>query len=74
MLEYLKKPKDFIINPCDKNLGPAIIEREMYIKSILNEHLLKGEAYTKLTLRRGRGGSDLLVAGSQGSGINCTLP
>ena len=36
----MKRHPDFIIVDTDKNLGPAIMKREKYIKSILNEHLL----------------------------------
>ena len=33
---------------CDKNLGPAIIERSEYIKLVLTEHLHKKSTYTNL--------------------------
>jgi hypothetical protein len=47
ILRYLKQHQDFLILPTDKNLGPAILNREDYIKKVLNEHLLT-PAYTQL--------------------------
>ena len=52
-LKYLKSNPDFIILNCDKNLGPAIIERDVYIKCILDEHLLKTCTYTQLNENEG---------------------
>ena len=49
MLEELRKNKDFIIKPCDKNLGTAIIERNEYIQRALNRHLLDDTTYKTLT-------------------------
>jgi hypothetical protein len=39
-LYTLKHNNDFIIMPTDKNLGPAIMNRDDYIKQCLTEHLL----------------------------------
>jgi len=39
-LNELKQSTEFIIMPSDKNLGPAIMNREEYIKQVLTEHLL----------------------------------
>jgi hypothetical protein len=39
-LNTLKHSKEFIIIPTDKNLGPAIINRDAYITQVLQEHLL----------------------------------
>jgi hypothetical protein len=39
-LHQLINNKDLIILPTDKNLGPAIINYEEYVKQILHEHLL----------------------------------
>lgn len=33
---------------CDKNLGPAILEQQEYIKIVLKEHLLEASNYTQL--------------------------
>ena len=41
-LQSLQKQQDFLICPCDKNLGPAIIERDDYIKIAMRDHLLDG--------------------------------
>ena len=40
--------KNLIILTCDKNLGPAIIERRKYVKLVLNEHLLNSSNYRRL--------------------------
>jgi hypothetical protein len=40
VLLSLQGNKDFIILPSDKNLGPAIMDREIYMNSVLTEHLL----------------------------------
>jgi hypothetical protein len=49
-INFLQKNKQFIILNADKNLGPSIIERETYIKLILNEHLKdKNQTYSPLT-------------------------
>ena len=47
-IKLLKNNKDFIILMADKNLGPCIMERKEYIKSILNEHLNHHQTYTQL--------------------------
>jgi hypothetical protein len=39
-LNSLKHNKEFIIIPADKNLGPAIMKCDEYIKQCLSEHLL----------------------------------
>ena len=44
-LQKLQQHQDFLICPCDKNLGPAIIERDNYIKIALRDHLLDGRTY-----------------------------
>ena len=40
LLDWLKDNPKFIILDTDKNLGPSIIEREDYIKAMLEQHLL----------------------------------
>lgn len=54
-LAKLKKSTDFIIMPTDKNLGPAIMDRDKYIKQNLIEHLLTDNyqqlSTTEATLR-----------------------
>jgi hypothetical protein len=46
-LNYLRNQQDFLVVQCDKNLGPAIIERDEYIKLAFRDHL-----NYKLTYRR----------------------
>ena len=48
-LQSLQKQQDFLICPCDKNLGPAIIERDDYIKITMRDHLLDGRTYRRLS-------------------------
>ena len=48
-LQQLQLQQDFLICPCDKNLGPAIIERYNYINIALRDHLLDGRTYRPLT-------------------------
>ena len=38
-LRALQQQETHLVVQCDKNLGPAIIEREVYIKRALSEHL-----------------------------------
>jgi hypothetical protein len=40
ILHQLKNNPDFIVMPSDKNLGPAIMNRDAYIEKVLTEHLL----------------------------------
>ena len=48
-LKSLQRQQDFLICPCDKNLGPAIIERNDYIKIAMRDHLLDGRTYRQLS-------------------------
>jgi len=47
-LNKFKQSEEFIILPTDKNLGPAIMNRDLYIKQVLREHLTT-PAYLQLT-------------------------
>ena len=40
--------KDILVIAADKNLGPAIIERDKYIKAMLEQHLLNIEYYIQI--------------------------
>jgi hypothetical protein len=40
ILHQLKNNPDFIVMPSDKNLGPAVMNRDAYIEKVLTEHLL----------------------------------
>jgi hypothetical protein len=44
-MRSLKNDRRFIVCMTDKNLGPAIIERERYIQYCLTDHLLKPSTY-----------------------------
>ena len=46
-LAYLQKQDNIIIAQCDKNMGPATIERERYIRMVL-DHLSQDKYYMKL--------------------------
>ena len=48
-LQLLQRQQDFLICPCDKNLGPAIIERHNYINIAMRDHLLDGRTYRRLS-------------------------
>ena len=48
-LQLLQQQQDFLVCPCDKNLGPAIIERDDYIKIAMKDHLLDGRTYQRLS-------------------------
>ena len=48
-LQHLQRQQDFLICPCDKNLGPAIIECNTYINIAMSDHLLDGRTYRRLS-------------------------
>ena len=48
-LKHLQRQQDFLICPCDKNLGPAIIEHNTYINIAMRDHLLDGCTYRRLS-------------------------
>lgn len=48
-LKAIKARPDLIVWKTDKNLGPAIIERDEYIRRALVEHLLDATTYRQLT-------------------------
>jgi hypothetical protein len=47
-INLLRDNETFIILNADKNLGPCIIERKLYIKNALSEHLQNGNTYINL--------------------------
>jgi hypothetical protein len=47
-LKILRQNKQLIIKPTDKNLGPALLDLDAYIKQVLQEHLLTND-YAQLT-------------------------
>ena len=48
-LDYLQNQRELLVVQCDKNLGPAIIERDEYIKMIFRDHLNDTTTYRQLT-------------------------
>ena len=48
-LRTLQQQQMFLIVPCDKNLGPAIIERHDYLKIAMRDHLSDTTTYKSLT-------------------------
>ena len=44
----LQQQQTFLIVPCDKNLGPAIIERHDYLKIAMWDHLNDTTTYKSL--------------------------
>jgi hypothetical protein len=49
VLSELTKRPDLIVLPTDKNLGPCVIERKVYIKQVLEEHLHQKQNYEQLS-------------------------
>ena len=47
-LNNLRQNDNIVTLMCDKNLGPAVIERQEYINMVLKEHLLDSSTYTQL--------------------------
>ena len=48
-LRMLQQQQTFLIVPCDKNLGPGIIERHDYLKIAMRDHLSDTTTYKSLT-------------------------
>jgi hypothetical protein len=48
VLEKLRRNRNFIIKPVDKNLGVAVIEKDLYIRLAQAQHLGDTKTYTKL--------------------------
>jgi hypothetical protein len=48
-LTYLCNQTDFLVINCDKNLGPALIEQDKYIRLAVSDHLSDGNTYQALT-------------------------
>lgn len=51
-LEQALAARHLVVISCDKNLGPAIIERDRYIQMALSEHLSDTATYRKLSSQR----------------------
>jgi len=54
-LYNLRNNQDLIVFNCDKNLGPAILERSTYIERVFNDHLLDSKTYRRLSPQEARG-------------------
>jgi hypothetical protein len=50
LLREFRNNKDFIILQADKNLGPCILERHIYIQRALSDHLLDTSTYKQLNV------------------------
>jgi hypothetical protein len=48
-LKHLQKHEKFLIVQCDKNLGPAIIEKDTYITRALADHLCQQQTYRQIS-------------------------
>ena len=48
-LQMLQQQQAFLIVPCDKNLGPAIIECHDYLKIAMRDHLNDTTTYKSKT-------------------------
>jgi hypothetical protein len=49
LLQFFRHSEHFVILRTDKNLGPAIIERDVYIRRAFSDHLSDSTTYRKLT-------------------------
>ena len=49
LLRTFRNNTDFIVFPTDKNLGPAILERSIYVRRVLDDHLSDPTIYQRLT-------------------------
>ena len=49
VLRSLQRQSDLMIIQCDKNLGPAVIERQAYIRLVYRDHLSQQDTYKYLT-------------------------
>ena len=47
-LRELRQDKSVLVVQCDKNLGPALIERDKYIQMIIRDHLSDEDTYKRL--------------------------
>jgi hypothetical protein len=49
LLYTLRHSQDFNVLPTDKNLGPALLERETYIRRAYDDHLFDDSTYKQFT-------------------------
>jgi hypothetical protein len=48
LLTNLRNSKELLILMTDKNLGPAVIERNVYTRRVLEDHLLQADTYQRI--------------------------
>jgi hypothetical protein len=48
ILNDLQDSKDLLNVMTDKNLGPAVIKRDVYTKHVFDDHLLKNDTYQRI--------------------------
>jgi len=48
-LDLLRNQDSFLVVQCDKNLGPAVIEKDRYIKFAFHDHLSDATTYQRLS-------------------------
>ena len=48
-LRALRRDQRLLVVQCDKNLGPAVIERVRYIRMAVSDHLSKNDTYGRLS-------------------------
>jgi hypothetical protein len=48
ILNDLRDSKELMIVMTDKNLGPAVIEWDTYVRQVLDDHLLKADTYRQI--------------------------
>ena len=53
-LKFLKNNPIYIVAQADKNLGPVLIERDVYIKTVFQHHLSNKETYTQISINEFR--------------------
>ena len=53
-LAELRDSDDLIVLPTDKNLGPAVVDKETYVRQCLTEHLLNTKNYERLTAKEAK--------------------
>ena len=59
-LRSLRNQDIFLVVQCDKNLGPAVIEKSRYIEMAFRDHLSDKKTYMRLTNKEAESKADLL--------------
>ena len=61
LLQTLQQRQDLIVIQCDKNLGPALIERQQYIRLIYRDHLNDTNTYQYMSIHEAKGYIDRIA-------------